>query len=271
MMGRVHVACSAALLALIFSTVAHARDAGSFDRYGYLNYESSSAQCGYQYVDASGGNLLGLTPASAMAPASDDGAALLTLAMPFELYGVSGNALIASSNGYLAAADDLAREDGGDFSADCPLPAIADNVAATQSRIYVYHADLDGAPNTGSMFSRYFPSCPRTSDSGIDEACTVVQWQNWALRGQPGALDMQAVLYHATFEIALQYQALDASSGSTATIGTQSDNATSGNALGCAGSRSMAPATALCIFDPRFPPGSQGIADRIFSNGFELP
>jgi hypothetical protein len=271
MIGRHPVASSAALLALLLPLSAHARDSGSFDSYGYLNYESGSAQCGYQYVDASGGSLLNLTPASAMATASDDGAALLNLAMPFEFYGVSANTLIASSNGYLAIADDLAREDGGDFSADCPLPAIADNAAAAQSRIYVYHADLDGAPNTGSMLSQYFPSCPRTSDSGIDEACTVVQWQNWALRGQSGTLDMQAVLYHATYEIALQYQALDASSGNTATIGTQSDNATSGNALGCAGSRSLAPAIALCIFDPRFPPGSQGIADRIFSDGFELP
>jgi hypothetical protein len=271
MIARKCLGPGTALLALTVSMSAFARDAGSFDGYGYQHYQSASAQCGYQYVDASGGSLLSLIPASAMVPAGDDGAALLNLAAPFELYGVSGNALVASSNGYLAASNDLAHEDGGDFSADCPLPAIADNAAATQSRIYVYHADLDSAPNTGSMFSQYFASCPRTSESGIDEACTVVQWQNWALRGQSGTLDMEAVLYHATYEIALQYQALDASSGSTATIGTQSENAMSGNALGCAGSRSLTPATALCIFDPRFPPGSQGIADRIFSNGFELP
>jgi hypothetical protein len=271
MSGKKWLALVAALLALLFTISASARDAGSFDLYGYRHNESSSAQCGYQYVDASGGSLLSLTPTSAMATASDDGAALLNLAMPFEFYGVSKNALVASSNGYLAAADDLAREDGGDFSADCPLPAIADNATAAQSRIYVYHADLDGAPNGGSMLSQYFASCPRTSESGIDEACTVVQWQNWALRGQSGTLDMEAVLYHATYEIALQYQALDASSGSTVTIGTQSDNATSGNALGCAGSRPLVPAAALCIFDPRFPPGSQGIVDRIFSDGFDLP
>jgi hypothetical protein len=255
-------------MALVFSTVLQARDAGSFDRYGYRHYDSATSQCTYAYVDASGGSVLGLTAASAMAPASDDGAAVVGLAAPFELYGNSINALVVSSNGYLAAADNLSIEDGGDFSADCPLPAIADNPAASQSRIYVYHADLDGAPNSGTIQTQYFANCPRPGEAGAAEACTVVQWQSWALRGQGGSLNMQAVLYHETFEIALQYQALDASLGSTATIGLQGSDAISGNAAGCAGSRPLLQVSAICLFDPRFPPQPH-VVDAIFADGFD--
>jgi hypothetical protein len=118
------------------------------------------------------------------------------------------------------------------------------------------------------MYAQYFAACPRAGEFGVAEACTVVQWQNWAERSQSGVLNMQAVLYHTTFEIALQYQTLDASQGATATIGTQSDNATSGNAYGCGGSRSLTSAMAVCFFDPRYIPVQ---IDRIFANGFETP
>src|SRR5690606_5759790 len=107
-------------------------------------------------------------------------------------------------------------------------------------------------------------------ESGSDEACTVVEWQNWALRGQSGALDMQVVLYHTSFEIALQYQTLDASLGAAATLGTQGPNAISGNAYACRGSRPLAVASAVCLFDPRHLPPSP-ITDSIFADGFDLP
>ena len=247
-----------------------ARESTGFDQYGYQAYASGSAQCAYAYVDASDGAILDLSAASAAAPASDDGAAVVALAAPFELYGVPVNALVVSSNGYLAAGNDLTEEDGGDFSADCPLPAIADNPVASQSRIYAYHADLDGAPNSGTIRSRYFGSCPRPSASGSDEACSVVQWQDWALRGEPGALDMQVVLYHASLEIALQYQALDAGLGATASIGTQGPDALSGNAFACRGNRALPPASAVCLFDPRHLPPLP-ISDLIFADNFESP
>ena len=259
-----------AALALLSALSAHARDAGSFDGYGYQSYASGTPQCAFDYLDASGGSVLGLTAASGSAPASDDGAAVLSLAAPFELYGISTSALVVSSNGYLAAAADLASEDGGDFSADCPLPTIADNTAASQSRIYVYHADLDGAPNSGLIQARYFADCPRPADTGVAGACTVVQWQNWALRGQSGAIDMQTILYHASYEIVLQYLALDASLGSTATFGTQGPDAISGHAAGCGGSRPLAQSTAICLFDPRFPPAAS-VVDAIFADGFDTP
>jgi hypothetical protein len=99
----------------------------------------------------------------------------------------------------------------------------------------------------------------------------VLQWKNWALLGQNGTLDVQAVLYHATYEIALQYSGLDASQGNSATVGIQGPNATSGAAYGCGGSRPVQAAMAVCYFDPRYPPGSQGVVDRIFTDGFEAP
>ena len=266
-LARLLMLSAASLLAV---SAAHAQRSipSTFDSYGYRAFDSSGPQCGYGYVDASAGSLLSLTAASGAAAASDDGGAVVNLVAPFQLYGVSGNSLVASSNGYLAAASDLGAEDGCDFSGDCPLPAIADNAAASQTRIYAYHADLDGAPNVGSMYAQYFATCPRAGEFGVPEACTVVQWQSWAMRSQTGVLNMEAVLYHTTFEIALQYQTLDASLGATATIGTQSNNATSGNAYGCGGSRPLAPAMAVCFFDPRYVPVQ---IDRIFANGFQTP
>lgn len=260
-----------AVAALLIASGAPAqRLIGSFDQYGYQSHDSTGAQCGYNYVDASGGAPLTLT-APRGATASDDGGAVVSLVGPFQFYGHSLSAVVASSNGYVAAATDLAVEDGGDYSADCPLPAIADNEAAAQARVYVYHADLDGAPNGGNLYAEYFGTCPRPSESGVAEACTVVQWKNWALRGQTGVLGMQAVLYHTSFEIALQYAALDASQGSSATIGVQGEQAVSGVAYGCAGSHALQAAMAVCYFDPRYPPGSLGVVDRIFADAFETP
>lgn len=267
-MVRNSLLVSIAALAMAGSVSAQPREASSFDHYGYQARFGDSAQCPYEYVDAGGGDLLTLTAASANAPASDDGAALVPLAAAFELYGVSLQTLVASSNGYLAAADALTTEDGADFSADCPLPAIADNAQAAQSRIHAYHADLDAEPNGGALHTQYFASCPRASDTGAAEACTVVQWRDWSLRGHSGSLNMQAILYHSSFEIVLQYQSLDSSLGSTATVGVQGPDAISGLATGCAGNRPLTPAMSVCLFDPRYPPGPS-VVDLIFSDGFD--
>ena len=167
----------------------------------------------------------------------------------------------------LAAANTLTTEDGA-TSVRLSLAAIADNVAAAQSRIYAYHADLDAAPNGGALHTQYFVSCPRASDTGVAEACTVVQWRDWSLRGQSGLLSMQVILYHSSFEIVLQYQSLDASLGSTATVGVQGPDAVSGLAGGCAGSRPLTAAMSVCLFDPRYPPGP-AVIDLIFSDGFD--
>jgi len=258
------------LFALLASTTTFAgsppRDAPAmFDRYGYANFDAAPS-CPSSFIDiAASGTPLTLT-ASGTPLATDDGAAALPpLAQPFELYGAPVSGFVASSNGYLAAASSLGAEDGGDFSNDCPLPALADNAVATQSRIMVLHDDLDGG--SGTLATQYFSTCPRVSDSGAVEACTVVEWANWSRVNVAGSFDAEVVLYHTTFEIAVQFRNLQAAYTQGATIGLQNSDATSSSQYACNGSHSVAPAA--CFFDPRFPPGSLGVADRIFGNGFD--
>lgn len=254
---------------LLAATAAQAQRAlpSVHDAYGYRVYDSAGAQCPASYVDTSGGTALALSASSGSASAADDGGAQVTLAAPFQFYGQPVTSIVASSNGYLAPGADFSQEDGGDFSNDCPLPAIADNPVATMARIYVYHDELAGT--SGTLNNQYFATCPRASDSGIAEACTVFTWSGWTRTGSGGALNAQAVLYHGTHEIALQYAGFDASAGAGATIGLQSTNATSGMAYGCNGQRTLAAPLAVCWFDPRYPPGSQGVVDTLFANGFE--
>ncbi|GAA0712161.1 hypothetical protein [Dokdonella soli] len=240
------------------------------DRYGYRAYDSSSAQCPAQLVDMSSAAALNLVAASSSYPARDEGAAAVPLSAPFQLFGAVQSALVASSNGYLAAAASVAAENGADYSSACPLPAIASNGPAAQARILVYHDDLSGETGNGTMRSNYFASCPRPSDSGVAEACTVVDWSNWGKPGTSG-LSMQAVLYHQTWEIALQYRSLDPSAGAKATIGVQDPAHGWGFAARCGGAQPIPAPGAICLFDPRYPPGSRGTSDLLFKDGFDGP
>ena len=124
------------------------------------------------------------------------------------------------------------------------------------------------ATHTGSVRSQYFAMGPRPSDSGAIEACTVVDWSNWGKVGTSG-LSMQAVLYHQSWEIALQYTALDPSAGASATVGVQDPAQEWGVAARCGGTNPIPAPGAICLFDPRFPPGSLGIEDLLFADGFE--
>lgn len=240
----------------------------AIDRYGYTFIDSTSLQCPAQAVDMSGASALTLVAASGDYPARDEGAGVVALSAPFQLFGTPLSALVASSNGYLAAADSLAAENGADYRSACPLPAIGVNGPATQARIFVYHDDLSGDTGNGSVRSQYFAMCPRPSDSGAIEACTVVDWSNWGKVGTSG-LSMQAVLYHQSWEIALQYTSLDASSGSSATVGVQDPAQDWGVAARCSGATPIPAPGAICLFDPRFPPGSLGVEDPLFADGFE--
>lgn len=236
------------------------------DAYGYAVAAAAPA-CPYQPVDMTSAPALALSAAEGAADASDEGAAVLDLAAPFELYGGAVPRLMVSSNGYLAAAAGAEADDGGDFSNDCPLPAAPDHVGASSARIYAYHDDLAGP--AGAVRSSYFTTCPRPAASGAAEACTVVAWTGWGRVGGAGALSFQAVLYHTSFEIALQYLALDASAGGSASIGAQDATATSAAVWSCNGSRALAAGSAVCLFDPRYPPGSGGVVDRLFRDGFD--
>lgn len=227
------------------------------DLYGYTLVESPlGPTCGYDYVDlGEDAEVLVLQPGHPAA-ASDDFAAVLPLAEPFELYQLPNEALVVSSNGYLAAAGSLAREDGADFSNDCSLPARADNAAAVQDRVYVYHDDL--RPQAGGHIRHaYFPACPRAAASGAEEPCTVVEWNRFeratALRSsQP--LRAQAVLYHRSHAIALQYASVDDSRAAQATIGLQGLDGRTARVAGCDLPDRVKPRQAVCFFDPRHRP-----------------
>lgn len=238
------------------------------DRWGYSARTSPDPVCPYQYVDlALSGTALSLVAAGDAIPASDDGGADLALALPFEFYGAGGSTLVASSNGYLAPGATLDTEDGGHWRGDCPLPAIPDNARARFGRIYALAGDL-AQGSAGQLLAEHFTACPRPSGTGPAEPCTIVQWRNWTRLGQADALDFQAVLYHHSWQIALQYQAVPVlPAGPGYTVGLQDHGADSGTAIGCGAGIPVPAASAVCLFDPRFPPA--GGADAIFAHDFE--
>ncbi|MEO5560938.1 MAG: hypothetical protein ABIO49_13495 [Dokdonella sp.] len=258
---------AAAMLAMA-PAIAQRIASPAVDRYGYTFIDSTSLQCPTHAIDMGGANELTLVAASGDYSARDEGATVVALSAPFQLFGNPLSALVASSNGYLAATDNLGAENGADYRSACPLPAIGVNGPATQARIFVYHDDLSGDTGNGSVRSQYFAMCPRPSDSGAIEACTVVDWSNWGKVGTSG-LSMQAVLYHQSWEIALQYISLDASSGANATVGVQDPAQDWGVAARCGGANPIPAPGAICLFDPRFPPGSLGVEDLLFADGFE--
>jgi hypothetical protein len=216
----------------------------------------ASPACEFDYVElGSSARTLPLPPRGGAEP--DDGAAVLALQRPFELYQVPHRALVVSANGYLAAADSLDGDDGSDFGNDCPLPKRADNAVAVQERIYVYHDDLRARREGGQVRHAFFPECPRAGAGGRAEPCTVVEWNGFERSGpllstQP--LRAQAVLYHDTRQVALQYAAIDDSRAASATIGLQGFDGRAASQAGCNAADTVRPRQAVCFFDPRHPP-----------------
>lgn len=245
--------------AIALGLQARERALQSENLYGYTVAASpAGGACGFDYIDlGDAGQPVTLVPGHDRADA-DDGAAVIPLVQPFEFYQLPVRSLVVSGNGYLAAADSLRAEDGSDFSNDCSLPAQADNPAAVQNRIYVYHDDL--RPRAGGVVREaYFAACPRPSAGGSAEACTVVEWDGFERAGpvpstQP--LRAQAVLYHGSHEIALQYSSLDDSRAANATIGLQGFDGRTAREASCNQPRRAASRQAICFFDPRRPPAS---------------
>lgn len=237
------------------------RSSHKSDLYGYaLSNSAQSPSCGYRFVDLDeSGQELTLVAGHSRA-AEDDRAAVLTLARPFELYQSPAQALVVSENGYLAVADSLKVEDGSDFSNDCSLPIRPDNPRATPNRIYVYHDDLRPRDES-SVRQAYFAACPRRSAAGGAEPCTVVEWNGFERTGpipstQP--LRAQAVLYHDSHEIALQYASVDDSGAAQATIGLQGFDGRTARQASCNTRGRVAASQAICFHDPRRPPGGGG-------------
>lgn len=238
------------------------------DAYGYAALTSADAACPYQYLDLElDGQPLDLE-AAGTEPAEDDGGAELALVLPFEFYGQPAQTLVASSNGYLAFGVGLDGEDGGYWRADCRLPAIPDNRRATFARLYALAGDLAQSV-TGRLYAHHYAVCPRPSGLVDDEACTVVHWRGFERLSLSESLDFQAVLYHQSWQMVLQYRDLAADLSTPAlTVGIQDVGAVSALSPGCAATASLAPASAICLFDPRFPPVTAP-ADVIFADGFD--
>jgi uncharacterized repeat protein (TIGR01451 family) len=239
-----------ALLAALPAEAATVRLAAreDHDPRGYLVLDSSDSRCTFAFVDiAIGGEALAFVGAGS--DPDDDGGAYLALEEPFELYGAAVAGLVVSTNGYLAAASSLGLDDGGDFSNDARLPAIPDNAPAIPARLLAFHAELAG----GSAASAHFAVCPRPSDALPGEGCTIVQWTGFT---SPDAIDpftLQAVLYHHSFEVAFLIRpGADGLRGGT--IGIQDGEAVSA-AQYAAPDRELATDIAVCLFDPRYPPG----------------
>lgn len=236
------------------------------DGYGHLVAGGGTA-CPYSALDISGsGTPVALTAAGPGVTALDDGASLLALAEPFDFYGASHSNLVVSTNGYVAFADTLDAENGGDFSNDPYLPAVPDNTPSSAGRIYVYHDDLSGEGAGSSLRSQHYAACPRGSDAIAGESCTVVEWKNYARLAGGDGIDVALVLYHASGEIAIQHASLDAGAGDSACVGIQNADASDGLAWSCNGGRTLTAASAVCWFDPAHPPGGN---DAIFRDGFE--
>lgn len=236
------------------------------DLYRYeVARSGTSPDCSYDFIEM-GPDARTLALAPRGSADADDGAAVLVLEQPFELYQSPQKALVVSGNGYLAAADSLDQDDGSDFSNDCPLPRVADNGVARQERIYAYHDDLrprrDGG---GQVRTAFFERCPRGSAQGKAEACTIVEWNGFEREGpllstQP--LRVQALLYHDSQEIALQYASMDDSRAASATIGLQGFGARAATTVGCNMPDSVRAQRAVCFFDPRHPPQPRPAAGR---------
>ncbi len=250
---------AAALAALSFAGLAAAPAAAQrplvlplTDSFGYRAHASAFGGCAVDFVDvATSGSPISLTPAGA-APALDEGGAVIELEAPFELYGRAATRLVASSNGYLALADSLLRDSGGDFSNDCPLPAIPDPGPAVAARVLVVHGDLDGGPGSGWVLHQFFPTCPRPSGALPDEPCTVIQWDSWSSHAGGHSFDAQAVLYHSSFAVAVQYRGTPPPD---ATVGIQDSVARTALAPTCAGVPLTPGTHAICFYDPRAPGG----------------
>jgi len=222
------------------------------DGYGHLVIDSSDVDCSFQFVDIEGSGAPLTWTASGADPAADDGGAALTLTQPFEYYGVSLSQLVVSTNGYLAFGATTDAEDGGDFSNDAQLPAIPDNDLGVAARAMVYHDDLSGFMSGGTAAWEYFAVCPRESDALGAEACTVVQWSDWSTAAGGSSFDIQALLYHQSFEIVFQLKPGGATLDQ-GTIGVQ--DSTAQMAAQYRPAAALTSEIAICVFDPQFPVG----------------
>lgn len=225
---------------------AQAKAAGGPDSFGYTYRDSGELGCPYAGVDiSSSGTALSLT-ASGSYPALDDGGALVNLEnADFRLYGDTISQIVASSNGYLTT---NLQASGGDFSQDCPLPALP-STDANGHRIAPMHDDLV----VNNLYYQHFSSCPRPSDVDGGGGCHVFQWEGTSVyqgSNTTGNFRVQAFLYDGTDEIVYQYSN-GVAVGASPTIGLQNANISSGLTYNsCGATDPVQDNTAVCFYAP---------------------
>ncbi len=134
-------------------------------------------------------------------------------------------------------------------------------------RLAVWHNSLDGSLHAGQLLSDFHGACPRAAESRITEPCTVIEWRDWGRVGRSDTLGFEAILYHTTGQIVLQYAATG--TAGTPTVGLQDRHARTGGTFACGGANVPADGSAICLFDPRYPSGSHGLVDPLFRDGFD--
>jgi len=229
--------------ALLLSLCIEARDSTyAADRFGY----TQAASCTADYLDLSvDGTAVTLTPSGAAA-ADDDGGAVVNLIEPFLFYRTAYQSIVVSSNGYMALADDLSQESGGDFSNDCLFPSVPDNQPGVLARIMPFHDELQNS-GSGGIRTAYYPLCPRVGS--VTSSCTVIDWFDWQIRGTAGGFDFQVILYHQNHQIVMQYGSNNPVSDG-ASIGIQDGLLNSGVILSCNDAGRNLANTAYCLQNP---------------------
>lgn len=240
------------------------------DGFGYTATSSLiSSACPFQFVDIADGNAVNFQPVNENFPGEDDGGSGIIELDGFEFYGSDVQAVVMSSNGYLAPS---AARNGGDFDNDCPLPARVDgdpsnDPATGHARLAAHHDDLV----TNSAFQQRLDPCPRRGAApGSDGACQVFQWNDVDVLPEEGPFvplplaefDFQAILYEGSSEIVYQYGPDMPTDLSTPTVGIQNNSATRGLTWGCGeAGETVAPVrpaanSAVCFYHPDSQPSA---------------
>jgi uncharacterized repeat protein (TIGR01451 family) len=209
---------------------------GGPDGFGYSFYDGASG-CGYQFID--------IAATGTFVVSGDDVAGVVTLAEPFDFYGMPVTSLVMSDNGYLSTE---LSDPGQDFFLTCPPDATVFPAGIGGRRIYVKHRDLLLAGG-GSGLAQHFTTCPRPQ--GPAQSCTVLQWNDVEGIVAGGSWDMEAILYHATGEVVLQYGPGDPTKGISSGIGLQRDptapSSFTGLAYRCLEPHAVPDSTAVCF------------------------